>query len=296
MESGTMNKKEKIEAYDKEAVNAVKKILEGGVTSSSPYFYKIQIDGLKVVDRTSDLSKFDSYELFLSGADELTIFIYSSQNTPNYLLKRTFKMHNTPQQSQALNGMELEGIINNKVNERVSLERERWDGDLTRKELESTKQKLSEAEGYIEKLETQVSHFKSKKLHLGDINLGELASVVVEGMIRRNPQMLSKLPGGNALAGIIEHDNQEKEERGESIEENHGEAFFKKKTANASLTEEEQRYVNVIRQMEESFDQEELEKVMCIIQHLASKTSEIDTVAELLEIPNKTKEQQNEKV
>jgi hypothetical protein len=294
MELSNMNKKEKIETYDKEAVEAVKKILEGGANSGSPYYYKIQIDGLKVVDRTSDLSKFDSYELFLNGAEELVLYIYASQNTPNYLLKRTFQMQTEKtQQPQALNGMELEGIITTKVNERVSIERERWDGDLIKKDLDATKLKLSEAETYIDLLETQIGHFKSKKLHLGDINLGELASVVVEGMIRRNPQMLSKLPGGNALAGVIEMDNKEREEQ-VYTEENHGEATFKKKTS--SLTEDEQRYVKVIQQMEESFDQEELEKVMGIIQRFASNTSEIDTVAELLDLPIKKTEQQNAKV
>ncbi len=289
-----MTKKEKIETYSKEAVDSVKKILEGGGTAT-PYYYKTVIDGLKVIDRTSDLSKFDSYELFLSGADELAIFIYASQTTPNYLLKRTFKMQNEkPQQQQALNGMELEGIINTKVNERVSLERERWDGDLTKKELETTKQKLAEAETYIDTLETQVAHFKTKKLHLGDINLGELASVVVEGMIRRNPQMLAKIPGGHSLAGIIEQDNKEREEK--LLEEPQGEASFSKKDTAKTLSEDEQRYVGVIRQMEESFDQEELEKVMCIIQHLASNTSEINTVSELLEIPAKPKTKENEKI
>jgi hypothetical protein len=290
MELDTMNKKEKIETYSKEAVSAVKKILEGGGTAT-PYYYKTVIDGLKVIDRTSDISKFDSYELFLPGADELAIFIYASQTTPNYLLKRTFKMQNEkPQQQQALNGMELEGIINTKVNERVSLERERWDGDLTKKELETTKQKLAEAETYIDTLETQVAHFKTKKLHLGDINLGELASVVVEGMIRRNPQMLAKIPGGHSLAGIIEQDNKEKEEK--LLDEPQGEASFTKK--DTSLSEDDKRYLGALRELEESFDQEEFAVVMKIVQHLTRNTDDVIKVAEFLKLTAKPNE--NEKV
>jgi|SRR6185437_372922 len=290
MELDTMNKKEKIEIYSKEAVSAVKKILEGGSTST-PYYYKMVIDGLKVVDRTSDISKFDNYELFLPGADELAIFIYASQTTPNYLLKRTFKMQSEKtQQQQALNGMELEGIINTKVNERVSLERERWDGDLTKKELEATKQKLSEAETYIDTLETQVAHFKTKKLHLGDINLGELASVVVEGMIRRNPQMLAKIPGGHSLAGIIEQDNKEREEK--LLDEPQGEVSFTKK--DTSLSDDEKRYIGALRELEESFDQEEFAVVMKIVQHLTRNTDDVIKVAEFLKLTAKPKE--NEKV
>jgi hypothetical protein len=287
MELDTMNKKEKIETYSKEAVGSVKKILEGGGTAT-PYYYKIVIDGLKVLDRTSDLSKFDSYELFLPGADELAIFIYASQNTPNYLLKRTFKMHNEiQQQSQPLNGTEVEAI----VHKAIVLDRERRDGELTKKELEEKTQKLAEAEAYIETLETQLGHYKSKKLHLGDINLGELASVVVEGMIRRNPQMIAKIPGGHSLAGIIEQDNKEKEQK--LLDEPQGEASFTKKDANP-LNESEQRYIGALRELEESFDQEEIELVMKIIQHLTRHTNEVNKVAEFLKLT--TKPNENEKV
>ncbi len=284
-----MNKKEKIETYSKEAVDRVKRILES--STGSPYYYRIDVDGLKVVDRTSDLTKFDSYELFISDADELTIYIYASQVTPNYLLKRIFTMkENTQQVQQPLNGMELEGIIATKVNERVSHERERWDSAQLQKNFDETKAKLAEAESYIENLEGQLESYKSKKLHLGDINLGELASVVVEGMIRRNPKMLAQLPGGDALAGIIVKDNEEREQNLIGAEQ--GEATFKKK--GSALTEEEQRYIRVIRQMEESFDEKELADVMNIIQHLANNTPDIVTVSELLEITKPKKE--NEKV
>jgi hypothetical protein len=43
------------------------------------------------------------------------------------------------------------------------------------------------------------------------VNVGEFASIVLEGFVRRNPQMLAMLPGGEALAGVIEQDNEERE-------------------------------------------------------------------------------------
>src|SRR5678816_4085855 len=109
---------------------------------------------------------------------------------------------------KSLNGLgEIEGIIQEKL---AARDREHEMNKL-REELEAAKLELQETEDYSEKLEKEIEYLKENKFKLGNINIGELASVALEGIVRRNPQILTKLPGGEALAGIIEQDNRDKE-------------------------------------------------------------------------------------
>ena len=62
-----------------------------------------------------------------------------------------------------------------------------------KKENERLKTELSEAEAYIEELEEKDEKAKDKKFRMGDVNIGEFASVMLEGFVRRNPQLLTKL-------------------------------------------------------------------------------------------------------
>lgn len=280
------------EKYEPMKIERIRRKLEKSAEAGKPEYFEIYVDDLKVVPRTNNLDEFDTFEEFIDGdSGKIVILIYGpSPTTPRnhryiYLLKGT----EASQAQQGLSGAELNTVISQRINQ----ERERWDTELVRKDLTDTKQKLGEAEEYIETLQTELEHYKNKKLHLGDINLGELASVVVEGMIRRNPQMIAKLPGGSALAGIIEQDNKERLENAQNHQPETG-ASFKKKSADTNISAEDQRYIKVIRQMEEHFDPEEIEMVMRIVNCLVEVPENIIPVAELLNLsiePNETEEE-----
>lgn len=284
------------EKYDPLKIELIKKNLETQTAQGAPLYFEIFVDNLKVVQRTNKVELFDSYEEFVDeDTKKIRIQIYSTHPTTPRNTKHIFLLKEDAAENKTLQGIDLD----KKISEQVTRERERWDCEQVRRELEEKKEKLKEASEYIEKLQTAIEHYKTKKLHLGDINLGELTSVVVEGMIRRNPQMLAKIPGGESLAGIIEKDNQEREEAAQQKTTPEGEATFKKKEEQtAGLSDEEKRYLGVLREMEEKFDDEQVEKVVKIIQSLAADTTQIDPVVELLSIPKQTKntEQPNEKV
>lgn len=256
-------------------------------------YFDVAIDGIRVVEKTNDLKAFDSYEEFM-GEDtrEIVVRVFTrSYKSPYVSHNHVFKLSadnyssqepNQIIQTQALSGAEIDA----RIQARVAQERERWDNDQLRREFQENQTKLKEAEDYIELLQNELATYKGKKLHLGNVNLGELASVMVEGMIRRNPQMLMKLPGGESLAGIIEADNKDRQlSSGKTQEPQAGASFRKKESSeNNTLSEEDQRYVKVIREMEEHFEEEELQQVMQIIQSLATDTANIVPVAELLGI------------
>jgi hypothetical protein len=127
----------------------------------------------------------------------------------------------------------------------------------------------------------ELAVYRSKKMHWGNVNLGEFASVVVEGIVRRNPQMVAKLPGGEALAGIIEDDNRE---RASTTPTPETEVSFKKKSDTPELSEEEKGYLNFMRGIAESFDDEEIVILTQVITKLEEDTTQLKPVAELLNI------------
>ena len=115
--------------------------------------------------------------------------------------------------------------------------------------------------------------------------MGELASVALEGFVRRNPQLLSKLPGGEALAGIIEQDNLDKDKKQITPAAAEGEASFQKKTeTDEGMSEEQKRYAAFLAQLEQNFNEAQLADVMKVIQKLAEDPAQLDAVKQLLNI------------
>ncbi|MBL7910080.1 MAG: hypothetical protein JNJ41_03350 [Bacteroidia bacterium] len=271
------------ETYDQLKIDKLKLYLQTQADRNAARYYEIYVDNLKAVHKTNDIHEFDSYEDYMTeDTDRIRILVYStnSQSPRNdqyvYRMKK-LEEQKTVVQQQGLSGIEIES----RMEEKLQTHRERWEHEALVKELEQTKQQLKESEEYAEKLAAELQEYRSKKLHWGNVNLGELASVVVEGIVRRNPQMVAKLPGGEALAGIIEQDNKE---RGTTIPTQETEVSFKKKSDASELSDEEKGYLNFMRGIAESFDDEEIVILTQVITKLEEDTSQLKPVAELLNI------------
>ena len=279
------------DTYDQLKIEKLKLTLQRQSEAGQPRYYEIYVDGLKAVSKTNDITEFDQYENFMTeDTQKVRILLYTTHiNSPRndqFTYKVARKQEQAPVNA-SLSGIEIEA----KIDEKMKQERQRWQHDMLRKELEQTKRQLQEAEEYAEKLEAELAVYRGKKMQWGNVNLGELASVVVEGFVRRNPQMLSKLPGGDALAGIIEQDNKEQGNRTLSNQQQDSEVSFKKKENNEQetegivLTEEEKGYLQFMRGIAESFEDEEIVILTQIITSLEADTTQLRPVAELLNIP-----------
>lgn len=271
------------ETYDQLKIDKLKLYLQTQADRNAARFYEIYVDNLKAVHKTNDIQEFDSYEDYMTeDTERIRILVYTtSSSSPRndqyvYRMKKQDEQKTIVQQ-QGLSGIELE----NRMEEKLQTHRERWEHEALVKELEETKQQLKESEEYAEKLAAELQEYRGKKLHWGNVNLGELASVVVEGIVRRNPQMVAKLPGGEALAGIIEQDNKE---RGTTTPTQETEVSFKKKSDTPELSEEEKGYLNFMRGIAESFDDEEIVILTQVITKLEEDTTQLKPVAELLNI------------
>jgi len=268
--------------YDQLKIDKLKHFLETQAERGIAKPFEIFVDNLKVVPKTEDPKEFDTYEFYMNeDTEKVRILIYNSNLSPRND-QYCFYVQKTAG-SKSLNGLgEIESIVQEKL---AARDREHEMNRL-REELETTKQELEETEEYAEKLEKEIQSFKENKFKLGNINIGELASVAMEGMIRRNPQFLTKLPGGEALAGIIVQDNQEMEKRllQPKTDQTTEATFQKKEAPEQSFSEVEVRQLHFLQQLQSSFDHKQIETFNIILGRLSAEPSKLEEVASLFGI------------
>lgn len=264
------------EKYSEQKIDNLYNYLQNSKEQGEAEDYEIFVDAFKVVKRTNDLTRFESYSNFIQPETKaVTIVIYDGTSPRNTKHIFTIKEDNT----NGLSGLD----VDTRIEEKLRSEKEKWETELLKKENERLQTELSEAEAYIEELEEKEEKAKDKKFRMGDVNVGEFASVMLEGFVRRNPQLLTKLPGGEALAGVIEQDNAEREKAllDRSPEP---EVTFKKKSnsTESSLSEEDKSYLDFIKSLKDKFDHEQMTNVMLILDVLAKNPNNIDATTQFL--------------
>jgi len=272
-----------IEDYNPQKIEIVKRMLDKQAEKGSPMAYEIFVDNFKVVMKTTDLSDFDSFEELVNGETKyIRINVYNSLTEAVGHTKYVFELKGEKSNEQASSKGLGEVEINTRIKESLAVERDRWDKEQLNKELDRTKLLLQEAEEYIDNLQSQIEKSKLKANHWGKLDLGLLAGTALEGMVRKNPQWLTKVPGFEGLAGVIEQENKEgiKQTPTEETEV----SFKKKDESSSSLSQEDLSYLNFGKQVAENFEDDEIALLMQIIAELSKDTSKLKTVAELLDI------------
>lgn len=266
------------DSYDQLKIDKLKYFLEAQAQKGQAKPFEIFVDNLKVVSKTEDPKEFDSYEFYMNeDTEKLRILIYNSNLSPRND-QYCFMVQKNVGGSKTLNGL---GEIENIVQEKLAARDREHEMNKLKEELETTKQELEETEEYAGKLEKEIEYLKENKFKLGNINIGELASVALEGMVRRNPQILTKLPGGEALAGIIEQDNRDKEKILSQPLQPEPQVSFQKETA-ADITEEEKRHLAYLRKFEQTFSREQAEMFNAVLGAMVEEPSIIPTLLEFI--------------
>ena len=266
------------EAYNQQKIDNLYQYLVNSKEQGEPEDYEIFVDAFKVVKRTQDLARFESYSNYIQPeTKEVTIVIFDGTSPRN--TKHVFKLKEDAKDKQALSGIE----IDNRINEKIKAEKEKWESDLLKKENERLTTELADSETYIEELEEKLELAGDKRFRMGDVNVGEFASVLLEGFVRRNPQMLAKLPGGEALAGAFIEDNAEKEKLLNKAPEPEPEVTFKKSNGtDTKLSEDELAGVEFIKHANEKFNKEQMTQVMLILDVLSQKPEDIEKTLQYL--------------
>lgn len=264
------------EKYSEQKIDNLFNYLQSSKEQGEAEDYEIFVDAFKVVKRTNDLTRFESYSNYIQPETKtLTIVIYDGTSPRNTKHIFTIKEDNT----NGLSGMD----VDTRIEEKLRTEKEKWDTDLLKVKYEELKTELADAEKYIDELEDKLEKSGSKKFRLGDVNVGEFASVVLEGLVRRNPQMLAKLPGGEALAGVIVQDNEEREKALLDKSPEPEVSFKKKECASVPImSEDEISYLDFIKSLKNKFDHSQMTSVFLILDVLSKSPDDIEPTIQYL--------------
>lgn len=271
--------KEITKTYEPAHLESIKRMLMNEANSGSPRYYEIWVDALKVVDRTNDPGLFNKHEEFIySTTETVTVNLFTTSPTSAHIISRyNFTFGDEPKsKDESFRGFGL-GEVEARINEKVTQERERWECDQVRKDLETTKTKLKEAEDWNEKLEGIIDETK-KKLEEAK-SQSDFAGILKDLALS---QLIKKPEEKQALSGS----DKPKEE-----------ASFKMKSSEENaLSEDDKFFLEFGRDMKATFSKDEFDMVFSIISEFVKDKTNIKPVMELLNINQHKTEQQNGKV
>lgn len=267
------------DTYDQLKIDKLKHYLEDMAGKGHARPFEIFVDSLKIVPKTEDPKEFDSYEYYMNeNTEKIRILIYNSNLSPRND-QYCFYVQQQKQHQQPVNGL---GEIDNIIQEKLTARDREHEMTRLQNELEETKKQLEESEEYAEDLERQLEESKSNKFKLGKLDLVELGGVVLERLAVKNSPALEKI----GLGSLISPSGQQ-----ESSPVQETEASFQKKSGGAGeLKPEYLQYIPWLQQLDAAFDQQQLETVMQVLAKFAEEPAQLKTVAELLNIPETSKE------
>jgi hypothetical protein len=256
------------EKYDARKVERLAQHLKLYHEKGQPIDYEIIVDGFKAVRRTNDPNMFSMYEDFVDAdSKSMEILLYTGSSNNND--KTIYYFGEAPKEG-GLSGIE----IDTRIDEQVRLK-------LKEKEYEDLKKENAELSAEIDELEKQVEQLEKERTALLQSEsplkgvFGEIGSSLVESFIKRNPGVIKSIPGGEALAGLIETDSKRREDQ-EDAQGTDAEVSFKPKTSdNASLSENQQSAITFVDQLKTQFTKEEFESVLVILETLAADKTKI---------------------
>ncbi len=261
--------------YDQFKIDKLKHYLEDMAGKGQARLYEVFVDGLKVVPKTDDVNQFDTYEQYMDeDTEKVRVLVYNSSFSP-----RNDQFCFIVERSKGAKNVGL-GEIDTIVQEKLAARDREHEMESLRKELVAANERAEEAEAELEEVQKELAAVREGK-ERKQIKGVEVLSVILEGFVRRNPQLLHKIPGGEALAGLIEQDNQEKVNS--FLASPPADASFQRRQDNPTgLTPDQLRYIETLRQLEQTFPQPDLETVMRILAQFAESPDTLQTVSDLL--------------
>ena len=270
-----MSSKITTEKYDAIRLEKFKHHLESYAEKGKGRFFEIEVDGLKVVDKTNDVNNFDDYKMFMDDKTQMIkILLYSSCETSPRNDKFIFSV-----ESMEEKGTLGEVDVQNKITLAINSERERMKIESLEKELTTANEELEDANEYIETLQEQIEKIQQQKVDDSkQIKLGMVASVAIEELIKRNPTMLSNVPILGSLSGVLTEDKKQISQENE-YDVN---ASFRSKDESS----EESLATQVANHLDQSFTTDELPIVFDILKRFSKDKSLLKLTQELITNPS----------
>jgi hypothetical protein len=264
---------EQIEREFFKAMEPFERRLTAAAEAGRPIPYDARVDGLKVIDRTTDPGEMTTLLDFIDfeKTHGFEMRLYTGVST-HYDLHKFILKRSGPARREEIT---LEGL-NNKIQEGIAEARRNWEHEQLVGEHSKLKKDHASLEEYADKIEAELEKLRAKKLHLGDVNLLEIGGIFLEGFIRRNPRMLARLPGGEALAGAIIQDNEERDTLQSQQPQNEPQTLIER--SDGQLSENDKYHLELLRQLQSTFTQQDFMGAMAILDLLSQNPGLIPNV------------------
>lgn len=262
--------------YDQLKIDRLRHYLEAQAEKGMPKPFEIFVDNLKVVAKTDDPKEFDTYEFYMNeDTEKVRILIYNSNLSPRNDQYCFMVQKNVG--GKSLNGL---GEIENIVQEKLAARDREYEMNRLREELEATKEELAETEEACDKLQKEIEHLKANKFKLGSMNVPEFVGEMLGSWMRKNPQVVSKLPiAGEALAGLLQQENGALENIPPAERETG--ASFQKETE-GELSEEDKRDLAYLKAVKEKLSPDQLEGYNVVLQAMLHEPQLIAIILDLI--------------
>lgn len=272
--------------FDQQKVDRLKNHLVAMASKGKAKHYEIFVDALKAVPKTDEPSEFDGYEDYMTpDTEQIKICIYNTSLSPRndqyvFLLKARNReeatnlgLSGTPVKTFSRNSLtewrEKQEFKDAQSQELIALKRE--NAELRRE--------LAESEEYADQLAAAVEAAKENGNKIGGVHWGDVISVALEGLVKRNTHLIAQIPGASGLAGLIEKDNNKTLEIGQ---ENKEVSFKKKDTVSTqpTLTPQEKEFVSLFHELQKLFSPEEITQIIELLDAMSKDKSMLNDVLE----------------
>jgi len=271
--------------FDQQKVDNIFNHLEASAKKGTPKPYEVHVDGVKAVMKTEDPSEFYNYEAYMKeNTDQVKFIIYGSNNSPRndqYAFSMKAQTQNEALEF-GLDGFATKAYSQNDIKEMVAKRQKQLE---EQEELERLRLKVKEQEKQLEEnkitLETMQKIIDKAKENGNKINgyhMGDLLSVAIEGLLRRNAQSIADVTGLDGFAQVFSG------KEGNAPQDETEGATFKRKGASESSqpSEHEKNIVAFFTELEKIFSPAEMDQIIGVLETLAKDKTKLSGVVELL--------------
>jgi Ca2+-binding EF-hand superfamily protein len=276
--------------YDQQKIDRLKNHLTLMAEKRNPKFYEIFVDTLKAVQKTDEPKEFEGYEDYMTpDTEQIKIVIYDSGASPRntqyvFVMKARSReeavdlsLGSLPNQTFSMSSLNaMRKTLDKKNEQTVEIQ-------ALKRTITELRKELADAEAYSDQLASAVEEAKANGNKIGGIHWGDVFSVALEGMVRRNTHIIAQIPGVSGLAGIIEKDNSKSPVP--ETQEPEAEVSFQKKdsTAEPELNEQDKEFIHLLRELQKHFNESEIGQIMEILDAFNADKTQLVPVLELLQ-------------
>ncbi len=285
--------------FDQQKIDRLKNHLLSMAEKGKSKYFEIFVDSLKAVPKTDEPDDFDGYEDYMTpDTEQVKVCIYNTGASPRndqyvFLLKARTREEAT---SLGLHGMPVKTFSRNSISEwrEVNDKKTAEQQEITdlRREVSGLNKVIDQKDEHIFQLTSQVNEAKRNGNKIGGIHLGDIVSVAVEGLIKRNADSIAKVPIIGELAGFIGQEN--KAIAAPSAQEENAEVSFKKKENTSQtegqqqvLTEQEKEFIRLFYELQKYFSKDEIDSILILLDGISRDKTQLQPLLELVKEPTK---------